>query len=206
MKYYYHPISPNCRKTTAVLDHLGMDAERVLLDLPKGEHMNPDFLAVNPNGKVPALEDGDTCVWESNSIIIHIANKAGSDLWPADQRRYDILRWMFWEQGHLMQATGIVFFQRLLKPMLGQETDEGRVGDSLKNFGRLAKVLDDHLARSTHLVGNDLTLADFAVAGNFAFAEPAGLPMDDHANIQRWLAAMDEIPAWKAAAPPPMGG
>ena len=193
MKYYYHPISPNCRKTTAVLDHLGLEAEHVLLDLPRGEHMNPDFLAVNPNGKVPALEDGDTNVWESNSIIIHLASKAGSDLWPADDRRYDILRWMFWEQGHLMQATGIVFFQRLLKPMLGQETDEGRIEDSLDNFKRLAGVLDGHLADVDYLVDNTLTLADFAVAGNFAFAGPAGLPMDDYPNIQRWLDTMEEI-------------
>jgi glutathione S-transferase len=105
-----------------------------------------------------------------------------------------------------MQATGIVFFQRLLKPMLGQETDEQRVEDSLNSFKRLAGVLDDHLSRSTYLVGDNLTLADFAVAGNFAFAGPAGLPMDDYANIRRWLATLDELPAWKTSAPPEMGG
>jgi len=205
MKYYYHPMSPNCRKTTAILDHLGLEAEHVLLDLPKGEQMTPEFLAINPNGKVPALADGDARIWESNAIMIYLADRSGSDLWPADGRRIDVLRWMFWEQGHLMQATGMIFFQRLLKPMLGQETDEQRVEDSLRSFGRLAGVLHGQLADSEYLVGNALTLADFAVAANFSFAGPSRLPMDEYPNIRRWLATMDEIPAWKAAAPPAMG-
>ena len=58
MKYYYHPWSPNCRKTTALIDHLGLEAERKVVDLAAGENMKPEFLAVNPGGMVPALEDG----------------------------------------------------------------------------------------------------------------------------------------------------
>ena len=55
MKYYYHPASPNCRKVTSTTHHLWIDAEHVLVDLPKGEQMSPELLAVNPNGKVPVL-------------------------------------------------------------------------------------------------------------------------------------------------------
>jgi glutathione S-transferase len=90
--------------------------------------------------------------------------------------------------------------------MPGQETDEGRVEDALNNFKRLAGVLDGHLEGKDYLVDDTLTLADFAVAGNFAFAEPSGLPMEEYPNIRAWLATLDEIPAWKASAPPPMGG
>jgi glutathione S-transferase len=207
MRYYYHPGSPNCRKVTAVLDLLGVDAERHLVDLPGGEHVQPAFLAINPNGKVPVLVDGERAIWESNAIVIHLAESAGSQLWPADARRIDILKWMFWEQGQLMYAAGVPFFQRVLKPTLGLgAADEQRVGEALASFRRLAKVLDGQLASRSFLVGDVLTLADLAVAADFSYAAPAGLPVEEFGNVTRWLAELDRIPAWRNSAPPTFGG
>jgi glutathione S-transferase len=206
MKYYYHPVSPNCRKVTAVIHHLGIDAEHSFVDLPKGEQMSPEFLAVNPNGRVPALIDGDRRIWESNAIIIYLAEKAASDLWPNDDRRLDILKWLFWEQGHLMYATGIPFYQQVVKPLIGEQPDQKRIDEAYTSFGRLAKVLDDQLAGNAYVVGDALSLADFAVAGNFSFASKTGLPMDELSNIRRWLDALDDIPAWADCAPPPLVG
>jgi glutathione S-transferase len=207
MRYYYHPGSPNCRKVPAVLDLLEIDAERHLVDLPRGEHLKPGFLAINPNGKVPVLLDGDRVIWESNAIIIHLAETAGSGLWPADERRLDVLKWMFWEQGQLMYAAGVPFFQRVLRPMLGLgDADEQRVTEALGSFRRLAGVLDGALAGRRFLVGDGLTLADIAVAGNFSYAGPAGLPVAEFANVTRWLGELDRIPAWRDSAPPTFGG
>jgi len=202
MKYYYHPLSPNCRKTTALLDHLGVDAERILVDLPKGEQLSRDFLAVNPNGKVPALVDGRRRLWESNAILIHLAESAGSDLWPDHfDGRIDVLRWMFWEQGQLMYVTGVVFFERLIKPMLEQEADEERTRQAIGGFRRLAGVLQAHFERSPYLLGSRLTIADWAVAANLSFADEIGLPLDDFPEVRRWLGTLDQTPAWKASAP-----
>jgi len=92
VKYYYHPASPNCRKVTAVIDYLGFQAEHIVVDLPKGEQMSPEFLAINPNGRVPTLVDGNRTLWESNAIIIYLAEKAASDMWPDDDRRLDDVR------------------------------------------------------------------------------------------------------------------
>lgn len=206
MKYYYHPASPNCRKVTAVIDYLGFQAEHIVVDLPKGEQMSPEFLAINPNGRVPTLVDGNRTLWESNAIIIYLAEKTTSDLWPDDDRRLDILRWLFWEQGHLMYATGIPFYQLVIKPLFNEQPDQKRIDEAYSSFGRLAKVLDDQLARTTHVVGDTLSLADFALGGNFSYASKARLPMDEFSNIRRWLDALDQIPAWKASAPPPFGG
>jgi glutathione S-transferase len=206
MKYYYHPASPNCRKVTAVIDHLGLQAQHIVVDLPKGEQMSPDFLAVNPNGRVPALVDGDRKIWESNAIIIHLAEKTTSDLWPDDHRRLDILKWLFWDQGHLMYATGIPFFQIIIKPLIGEQPDLQRIDEAYVSFGRLAKVLDDQLACTTYVVGDSPSLADFALGGNFSYAPESGLPMDEFSNIRRWLDQLDEIPAWKSSAPQPLGG
>lgn len=207
MEYYYHPGSSNCRKCTAVIDLLCADVTRHIVDLPHGAHMQPEYLAINPNGRVPALLHGDRVVWESNAIIIYLAERAGSDLWPAGDGRIEILKWMFWEQAHLMYATGIPFFQRVIKPMLGLgEPDEQRIAESLGAFRRLATVLDGHLARHDFLLGGRLTLADLAVASNFSYAGVTGLPVTEFANVVSWLAALDELPEWRASAPPVIGG
>ena len=87
MKYYFHPVSPNCRKTTALLDFLCLEADRIIVDLPKGEQMKPLFLAVNPNGMVPTLSDGETVLTESNVIMMYLAENADSDIWPQDSAK-----------------------------------------------------------------------------------------------------------------------
>jgi glutathione S-transferase len=200
MKYYYHPGSPNCRKVSALIEMLGAEADYVFVDLPKGDQAKPEFLAINPNGMVPALVDGDTTVLESNCILIHLAERTGSELWP-ETGRLEILRWMFWEQSHFMYATGMVFFQKLIKPLMGQETDEVRVEEAVAKFRRHAEALDRHLAEREWLVGDAMTLADLAVAGNLTYADACELPMDEFPNVQRWYAAISELDAWKATHP-----
>ena len=80
--YYFETINP--RKACAVAKYLESPVEFVRIDLAKGEHKTPAFLAVNPNGKVPAFEDGGTKIWEANAIMCHLARIAKSDLWPTD--------------------------------------------------------------------------------------------------------------------------
>lgn len=202
MKYFYHPYSPNCRKTTALLNFLELGEERIVVDLPKGEQMRPEFLALNPNGMVPTLLDGETVVTESNAIMIYLAEKTRSYLWPADLTlRTKVLQWLFWEQSHFMFACGTVFYQRMIKPMIGQEPDQSRVEEGIKKFRRTAKVLNESLVQQRYLVADRLTLADWAVASQLTFADKIGLPVVDHPSVVRWLALLDEMPAWKASAP-----
>jgi glutathione S-transferase len=200
MKYYYHPASPNCRKVSALIEMLGIDAEHVFVNLPKGEQATPEFLAINPNGMVPALVDDDTTILESNCILIYLAEKVGSELW-SETDKLDILRWMFWEQSHFMYAAGTLFFQKLLKPLIGQEPDEVRIAEAVAKFRRHAKALDGHLEGRGWLVGDTMTLADLAVAAQLTYAEATGLPMDEFPNVQRWAAAIEELEAWKATRP-----
>jgi glutathione S-transferase len=200
VKYYYHPGSPNCRKVSAVIEMLGVDAKYEFVDLPKGQQAQPEFLAINPNGMVPALVDGKTTVLESNCIIIYLAEKAGSDLWPKEHQ-LSILRWMFWEQSHFMYATGMVFFQKLLKPLLGQDPDEDRITEAVAKFRRHALALDECLRDRKWLVGDAMTLADLAVAAQLTYAEATGVPVDEFPNVQRWYAAIEDLPEWQATRP-----
>ena len=93
--YYFETINP--QKACAVARYLDSPVEFVRVDLAKGEHKTPDYLAINPNGKVPALVDGDTKLWESNAIMCHLARKAKSDLWPTDPiKQIEVLKWLSW--------------------------------------------------------------------------------------------------------------
>jgi glutathione S-transferase len=203
VRYHYHPGSPNCRKTSALITHLDLEVEWRLVDLPKGEQQSPEYLALNPDGRVPALEVDGRILTESNAIMVYLAETAGSDLWPDDRwARMEVLRWMFWEHSHWMYATGTVFAQRLLKPMLGLgEPDAERVEDAVARFRRQAKVLDEHLTTRRFLLGEPLSIADLAVAAQLSYAGPSGLPMAPYPHINRWLEELDEIPAWRASAP-----
>lgn len=201
MKFYQHPASPNCRKVEAVLQLLTIDAERVLVDLRSGAHRAHDYLALNPNGKVPTLVDGELILWESSAIICHLAAQAHSALYPDDARRSEVLRWMFWTASHFSPAAATVVFEKVIKPMGGGSPDLAVVEAGLAEFRRYAAVLDAHLQQRTHLVGSALTLADITAAAPLTYAQPAGLPIDEFPAIGRWLATLDEVPAWRNSAP-----
>src|SRR5262245_43523400 len=100
MKLYFSETL-NPRKVCAVARYLNSPVEFVRLDIGKGEHKTPSYLAINPNGKVPALEDGETKLWEANAIMCHLARKANSDLWPRDEaQQVEVLRWLSWNSEH----------------------------------------------------------------------------------------------------------
>jgi glutathione S-transferase len=205
MDFYTNPASPNCRKVDAVAKQIGLELNIKVIDVRKGENRAPAFLAINPNGKVPALVDGDVKLWESNAIQCYVASKKESDLWPKSNLRYDIMRWQSWELAHFGAAARALIFQRVVKQLLGLgATDAVRCEEEEANFKRFAAVLDGQLKGKRFLVGDQLTLADFCVASSLTYAEPARLPLGEFAQVRRWLSALDEQPGWRASAPPPM--
>src|SRR5215831_4587319 len=132
MKFYFFPPSPNVRKVNAVISHLDIkDIERKVVNLAKGEHRQPEYLAVNPNGKLPALADGNGMVlWESNAICQFLCEREGdTSLYPRDSRvRADIARWLFWDASSWGHAAEILTHENVRKPMMGiGEPDAERV-------------------------------------------------------------------------------
>lgn len=100
MKLYHFP-SPNPQKITFALHELGLECEIVPVDLSKGEQRKPEFLALNPFGRVPVLVDGDQKLWESHAILAYLGDKTGK-LWPTTAAgRADALRWLFFLEPHL---------------------------------------------------------------------------------------------------------
>jgi glutathione S-transferase len=205
MDFYTNPFSPNCRKVDAVAKQLGIALNHKHVDVLQGQSHTPEFLAMNPNGMVPVLVDGDVTLWESNTIQCYVASKSDNELWPKTVLRYDIMRWQAWELAHFGAAARVLFFQRVLKSVLGQgKPDLARCEEEEGRFKRFAAVLDGALAGKRFLVNDQLTLADFCVAAPLSHAAAAELPIAGLRNVKRWLAALDEQPGWVASTPPPM--
>lgn len=203
MKFYYHPASTNCRRVLATIydNKLEEQMEMVLVDLLKGAHREPGFLAINPNGKVPALVDGNQTLWESTAIMQYLSQD--SPLWPKSNARYDIVRWQSWGLAHWSNAIGTVVFERLVKALMNLgEPDENVVQKGLAEFDRFARVLDGHLEGRQWVVDESITLADYSLAANLTYAQPVELPVASFGNISRWYAQIEERDAWKRSAPP----
>jgi glutathione S-transferase len=202
MKLYSIHNSNNCRRVNATIVHLALEVEVVEANM--GDLKKPEYLALNPNGKVPTLVDGDLKLWESRAIMQYLASKkAGNELWPSDPKRQaDIARWQFWETAHLSKGTGAFAFEKLFKPMfLKQQPDPATVQAGEKEFHTFAPVLNAQLETRKFILGEKLTLADFSVGACFSYAEPSGLPWGDYAHIRSWWARLNEVPAWKSTAP-----
>jgi len=198
MKLYTNLFSPNARKVHAVANELGIQLETQTLDLRAGEQRTPEYLALNPNGKVPTLVDGDTVLWESNAIMCYLAGKGDTELWPKSAKRYDILRWMFWESNHLTSALNRLFFQKFFNR---DNPDQGIIDRATKDFRKYAEVLDANLARNAYVTGDTLTLADFAIGAGFGYIQPLELPVEGLDNIHRWWGAFSTTESGKILLP-----
>src|SRR5713226_7976996 len=126
MKLYYFP-SPNPQKVRFALLELGLDSEIIPVDLTKREHRKPEYLALNPNGRVPVLTDGDLTLWESHAILAYLGDKTGK-MWPTSAAgRADALRWLFFLSGHLAPPATALAYNRIAVKVLGLPGDEDAI-------------------------------------------------------------------------------
>src|SRR5882757_1956603 len=200
MKLYHNPLSPNVRRVRLAAAVLGIQLEEKLLDFSKGEHKSPAYLALNPNGAVPTLVDGDFVLTESRSIMQYLASKKPeSGLLPRDEAaRADITRWQFWDAAHFAPQLSSLAFEKVIKGMLGLgEPDNAKIADALSNFRRFAAVLNKRLEGKQYVVGSGLTLADLTLASSLMYAKQAEAPLAEFPNIEGWLARITALDGWQ---------
>lgn len=201
--YYAETLNP--RKACAVAKYLNSPVEFAYVQLTKGEHKQPGYLALNPNGKVPTLAISDgLSIWEADAIMAYLARFAGSDLLPEDDRQIEITRWLSWNAQHFTRAAGGLYFQYCIKPWIGLgEPDEAAVQDSINQWRPFAAVLNDHLSGKKYMLGDQLSIADFSVAVTLPYAKKARIPLSEYPNVARWHERMNELPAWRDPFPIP---
>jgi glutathione S-transferase len=201
MKLYDFAFSPNCRKVRAVAYELAIELEFAPVNLAKGEQRAPAFLAKNPNGRVPVLEDGDFLLWESVAILRYLVAKHGAGgLVPSGVREQaDMDRWLFWQGAHLSPALSKVAFERIAKKLTGQgPPDQARIDEGTAEFAKLSGVLDSSLGSREYLAGR-LSLADFALAAHYSLAGMAGLDVTPYATVSAWLSRVLARPSMRRA-------
>ncbi|MCB1515458.1 MAG: glutathione S-transferase family protein [Hyphomicrobiaceae bacterium] len=199
--YYFE--TPNGRKPCAVARYLNLPVTFRRVDLTRGEQKAAEYRAINPNGRIPALIDGDVKLWESHAIMAYLAQKAGSSLWPSEPlRQVEVLRWLLWDTAHFSRHAGRLFWENYVKRAFGLgEPNEAEVADATRYFLEFAQVLDAHLEGRDHIVDGGLTIADFGVASMLPTAAEGKLPLTEFAQIRRWHDNLLKIPAWREPWP-----
>ena len=199
--YYFETINP--RKTCAVARHVGAPVELVRVDLRQRESRTQDFLKLNPNGKVPLLQEGDWLLSESNAIMCRLSDIAGADLWPHDDRQIEVLRWLFWDTEHFSRHAGRLYFEHIVKPTIAgiPEPDAVAVAEATRNFRIYAAILNERLMSRRYVLGDRLSVADFALGITLPYAEDAKIPYRDFPAIARWHDRLNELTAWRSPFP-----
>ena len=195
--------APNGRKVEAVINHLGLPVEIVYHDFLSGGLRTPDYLALNPNAKVPVLVDGAFTLWESMAILQYLADSAGSDaLFPRDpQRRAEIVRWQSWEQSHFNRALGTLVFEGLIRPKLNMgPTNQALVEVAQTDLARYAPVLDRHLAGRRYLLGDAITLADYSMICLEPYKEAVTFDWSPYPAFNAYIERMRQVEAWTRTA------
>jgi glutathione S-transferase len=203
---YSTALSANGRKVLAASRQLELDIEVRLVNVYRGEGRQAGYLAINPTGKIPTLVDGDFTLYESNAILLYLSEAHGNfRLWSRDARlRGRTVRWLFWESAHWQPALAALLSacvgHRLLPNLVAAPTADPDW--SAATLAPLMNVLEATLSASSFLAGDDLSLADFAVAGMTTYFAVAGFPFEKYPAFNDWYRRIETLDAWRATRDP----
>lgn len=204
MRLYLINGSPNGRKTLSIVKHLGLDIEICWLDLFGGDTGKPEYLELNPTGLTPTLVDGEFVLYESNAINAYLCDVSSNEsLYPKDLKvRADINRWLCWELAQFNKCLGVLSFQLVAKPTFGLgEANSGLVEHYIEDFDRYGAALDKHLEGREFMVGNDWTIADYAIGHIEMFqSQLKVIDWSKYPNLLAFYERLRKNPHWIASA------
>jgi glutathione S-transferase len=177
------------------LEEAGVKFEQMLV----AETRKPEYLKINPNGHVPALDDNGTILWESMAINLYVAEKyAKAPLWPSTVEGHGACyQWSLWCMTEVETLMIDVFQHRIMLP--AEQRDEKVAAAAIEKLKAPLKVLDDHLQKSDYLLGKEFTIADLNVASVLSIAQYIQLDLSPTPSAQKWLRKCLERPAHQRA-------
>jgi glutathione S-transferase len=203
MKLYYFP-SPNPMKIRFAVNELGIDCETVPVDLLKREQRAPEFLALNPCGRVPVLVDGDLKLWESHAILAYLGEKTGR-LWPTTPAdRADAMRWLFFLSSAISPPATEVAFNRIAVKLSGGTPDEAAIARGEKALPDPLRIIDQHLAKNEWMLGDKFSLVDCNYGPTLNVLDKAGFSFGDFPRVRAYLEAIRSRRAWNETPKLPM--
>lgn len=195
---YFYP-SPNGLKATILLEECGLPYRIRFVNILRGEQFAPDYLAINPNNKIPTLVDDAAqprplAVFESGAILIYVAEKSGRFLPRETERRFDVLQWLFWQVGGLGPTAGQAHHFRAF----AKEKVPYGIERFTNEVNRLYAVLDRRLRDREFLTG-DYSIADMAAWPWVVPHERQGQKLEDFPHVKRWFETIRDRPAVQRA-------
>ena len=201
MKLYMHPVSTTSRPVRLFIADEGIACEQEVVDLMTGAHLQPAYLAINPNGLVPYLVDGDFGLSESAAILRYLAEKTGSAAYPKDLReRARVNEVMDWLNSNMYRDWGYNLIYPQIFPHHRRRSDEAQeasVAMGQEKSRRWLSLLNDHYIGNRQWVAGDrMTIADYFAAGIMSVGDTIGCTLGDYPNVDRWLGTMRARPNW----------
>jgi GST-like protein len=191
---FYYNLAPNPTKVALCLEEMGLPYEPVPVDTRKGEQHQPEFLAINPNAKVPAIVDGDQVVFDSNAILLYLAEKTGQFLPPAGERG-QMLSWLMFVASGIGPYSGQAVHFTRFAPEPKEYAVSRYVFEAKRHWG----ILDARLSTRRFMLGEEYGIVDMAVWG-WSRLVPFVLGEEGFASLPNVKRHLDEISARPAAA------
>ncbi len=191
IKLYHFPLSGHAHRVQLMLSLLALPTQIVLVDLAKGEHKTPAFLAINPFGQVPVIDDNGTVVCDSNAILVYLAKTYGTGSWqPADPlTEARIQRW-------LSVAAGQLAFGPAAARLVTVFGASFNVDEVITRAHGLLKVMDRELTNTPFLAGPEPTIADVANYSYIAHAPEGNVSLHDYPQVRAWLQRIEALPGF----------
>ena len=188
MKIYGHFFSAPANQVRLTASALGVDHEYRHVDLGQGEQKTPAYLAVNPFGRVPALEDDGLTIGESGAISRYLACKNGDcSMYPNDaKKRAEIDQWMDVAAHHVRTNMAKVLFNKMFAPMFDLPVDEKSMADGQEALDANMPPIDAALSKTDFIAGDTLSIADTAMLAAMEPFETIGYDISSYTNIKRW--------------------
>jgi glutathione S-transferase len=195
----YGAYQSSAGRCYVMLEECNLKYERVPLNMQNKEHKLPDYLKLNPNGKVPVMIDGDLVLWESIAINRYLAEKYKPELLGKTiEDRAHVEKWSVWCQTELQSPFVDIVIQTMFVPE-GQR-DNNVIERAKATYPRFLKVLNDHLEGRDYLVGREFTLADLNTASVAAMPLALKIDISDYKNILKWLKTIQARPSFQKVA------
>ena len=199
--YYMETLNP--RKACAVARYLNSPVEFIRVDLGKGEQTT---------ARVPrdqSQRQGSDAGGRRDETLgggrDHVPPRPRGGIGSVARRRrrqIEVIRWLSWNANHFTRHAGSLYFEHLIKPHFGMGGPDAAAVEEATGFvKRFGGVLNDHLRGRKYLVGDTLSVADFAVGITLPYADQAKIPLDEFPEIERWHARLNELPAWREPFP-----